>query len=72
MPYRILIWILCIYMIVACVYQPIQPWEHDLLANRKMRLDAYAIDLYFEEHIYYSKESSSGGQGLGGGGCGCN
>jgi hypothetical protein len=25
-----------------------------------------------DEHIYFSKEASSGGQGFGGGGCGCN
>ena len=31
---------------------------------------ASAVDL--DDHIYYSKESSSGGQGVGGGGCGCN
>jgi len=26
----------------------------------------------FEEHIYYSKETSKGGSGVAGGGCGCN
>ncbi len=26
----------------------------------------------FEEHIYYSKEASKGGNGIAGGGCGCN
>ena len=25
-----------------------------------------------ERHIYFSKESASGGRGFGGGGCGCN
>ena len=26
----------------------------------------------YEEHIYYSKEASRGGNGVAGGGCGCN
>ena len=25
-----------------------------------------------DEHVYFSKEGSSGGQNVGGGGCGCN
>jgi hypothetical protein len=25
-----------------------------------------------QEHIYFSKEAAFGGQGVGGGGCGCN
>jgi hypothetical protein len=25
-----------------------------------------------DEHIYFSKEGSTGGQDVGGGGCGCN
>jgi hypothetical protein len=25
-----------------------------------------------DEHIYFSKEGSTGGQEVGGGGCGCN
>jgi hypothetical protein len=26
----------------------------------------------YEEHMYFSKESSRGGAGVAGGGCGCN
>jgi len=33
---------------------------------------ANPIDLALDEHIYFSKEASSGGQGFAGGGCGCN
>ncbi len=50
----------------------VQPWERDLLAQKKMQLDTHPLDSYLDEHIYYSKESASGGAGVGGGGCGCN
>ncbi len=50
----------------------VQPWDRDLLAQKKMQLDSHPLDSYLDDHIYYSKESSSGGSGVGGGGCGCN
>lgn len=56
----------------GCSSLGVQPWERDLLAQKKMQLDPYPLDSYLDEHIYYSKESSSGGKGVGGGGCGCN
>ncbi len=30
------------------------------------------VENAFDEHLYFSKESASGGRGFGGGGCGCN
>lgn len=56
----------------ACSMEPVKPWERDLLAEKKMQLIANPLEAYLDEHIYYSKESSSGGSGIGGGGCGCN
>lgn len=50
----------------------VQPWDRDLLAQKSMQLDSHPLDSYLDDHIYYSKESSSGGSGVGGGGCGCN
>ena len=49
-----------------------QPWEKDLMAQKKMQLDAYAQEFAAVDHIYFSKEASSGGRGFAGGGCGCN
>jgi hypothetical protein len=37
-----------------------------------MQLVPAPVDNALDEHIYYSKEAASGGQGVGGGGCGCN
>lgn len=50
----------------------VQPWERDVLARPEMSLDANALDAGIDDHIYFSKEASSGGRGFGGGGCGCN
>ncbi len=56
----------------ACSLQPLQPWERDVLAQKKMQLDPYPLDSFLDDHIYFSKEASRGGSGVGGGGCGCN
>jgi hypothetical protein len=37
-----------------------------------MQLIADPLEMAIDEHIYFSKEASSGGRGFGGGGCGCN
>ena len=52
--------------------EKVQPWERDLLAKQSMQLTPDYFDNFFDEHIYFSKEASIGGQGVGGGGCGCN
>jgi hypothetical protein len=56
----------------GCAIQRVQPWERDLLAQKKMQLVPDAAQGALDEHIYFSKEASSGGSGVGGGGCGCN
>ena len=49
-----------------------QPWERGTLADYTMRSDRDPLIGPMTEHIYFSREASSGGQGVGGGGCGCN
>jgi len=56
----------------GCSSMGVKPWERYVLAEDDMLLNADALDLAFDEHIYFSKEASSGGQGFAGGGCGCN
>lgn len=63
---------LAVALLGGCSLQPVQPWERDALAQRKLQLDPYPVDSYLDEHIYFSKEASRGGAGVGGGGCGCN
>ncbi len=50
----------------------VKSWEKATLAKPEMQLDSHKTDNAFDEHIYFSKESASGGRGFGGGGCGCN
>jgi hypothetical protein len=50
----------------------VEPWDRDVLARPDMQLVSDPIEQAVDEHIYFSKEASSGGQGFGGGGCGCN
>lgn len=56
----------------GCSSLGVQPWERDLLAKDAMSLNSSPIDSALDDHIYFSKEASSGGKGFGGGGCGCN
>ncbi len=56
----------------GCASLGVEPWERDLLAKDEMSLTSSAIDSALDDHIYFSKEASSGGKGFGGGGCGCN
>ena len=56
----------------GCAVQRVQPWERDILAQKKMQLIPDPVQNAFDEHIYFSKEASCGGESVGGGGCGCN
>lgn len=56
----------------GCTSLGVEPWERDLLAKKEMSLTSSPIDAALDDHIYFSKEASSGGKGFGGGGCGCN
>ena len=56
----------------ACAVESVKPWDRDLLAKEEMQLTPDPIETFVDEHIYFSKEGASGGQGIGGGGCGCN
>lgn len=56
----------------GCSSMGVEPWERDILAKEEMQLTTDPIEAATDEHIYFSKEASSGGRGFGGGGCGCN
>ena len=59
-------------LIAGCSSLGVQPWDRDVLARDEMQLVSDPLESSLDEHIYFSKEASSGGQGFGGGGCGCN
>lgn len=56
----------------GCAATSVKPWDRDLLAQKKMQLVTHPMVNSIDEHIYFSKEGSTGGQDVGGGGCGCN
>lgn len=56
----------------GCANLGVEPWERHLLAKPEMQLIADPIEASLDDHIYFSKEASSGGRGFAGGGCGCN
>jgi hypothetical protein len=64
--------LLCLIMLALAGCTAVQPWERDVLARPEMSLDNAPLDAALDDHIYFSKEASSGGRGFGGGGCGCN
>ena len=65
---------LCTAAILAtgCSTLGVEPWERDVLAREDMQLVTDPVEAGLDDHIYFSKEASSGGRGFGGGGCGCN
>lgn len=64
--------LLMLSLISGCASVGVEVWERDILAKPQMQMDSHAIDRSMDDHIYFSKETSSGGRGFGGGGCGCN
>ncbi len=52
--------------------EQVKPWQKGTLAEQVMQLDADPAESFADDHIYFSREASTGGQGVGGGGCGCN
>lgn len=59
-------------VVTGCSQWGVQPWERDLLAKQDMQLISDPVEAGLDDHIYFSKEASSGGASFGGGGCGCN
>jgi len=56
----------------GCAAMSVKPWDRDLLAQPKMRFSPRPLETAVDEHIYFSKEGSTGGMDVAGGGCGCN
>ena len=59
-------------LLCGCASIGVKPWERSVLARDDMQIVSDPLDSSIDEHVYFSKEASSGGQGFGGGGCGCN
>ncbi|MRJ03263.1 MAG: DUF4266 domain-containing protein [Epsilonproteobacteria bacterium] len=57
----------------GCKALHVKPWEKEIFAREIFQQGACS-DRFVEaqHHIYFSKEGSKGGEGVAGGGCGCN
>ncbi len=58
--------------LASCSGLGVDPWERGVLAKPEMALDSEPLVSALDDHIYFSKEASSGGRSFAGGGCGCN
>jgi hypothetical protein len=56
----------------GCAANRIKPWDRDLLSEKNMSFAPCPMVSAIDQHIYFSKEGSTGGMDVGGGGCGCN
>ncbi len=61
-----------VVLIAGCSSLGVKPWQRDVLAREEMQLDSNPLDAAIDDHMYFSKEASSGGRSFAGGGCGCN
>ena len=59
-------------LLAGCSNLGVKPWKRDILAKQEMQLISDPVEAGLDDHIYFSKEATSGGRGFGGGGCGCN
>ena len=57
-------------LLASCT--PVAAWERGTLAKPEMALKTDPLDSALQDHVYFSKEASSGGNSASGGGCGCN
>ncbi len=62
----------CAAFASGCSSLGVKPWQREILSRSDMRLDGGGLDDAIDDHLYFSKEASSGGRSFGGGGCGCN
>ena len=62
-------WAFLVLFILSCA--PVRPWERETLAHRGMRSDARPEEARARQHMLGARETSQGGAGEVGGGCGC-
>jgi len=59
-------------LLLASGCSTVKPYERAAFASYEMRPDRDPLATAMSEHIYFSREASTGGRGVGGSGCGCN
>ena len=65
-------WLLLAGALLLAGCGTVSPWQRGELARPTMAWEPDVLRAGLGNHVYFSKEASSGRAGLGGGGCGCN
>jgi Domain of unknown function (DUF4266) len=65
-------WMVWLFLLSTLGCAHVKPWQRATLADETMRPDRDPLGELLSEHLWFSREAASGGQGVGGGGCGCN
>jgi hypothetical protein len=50
----------------------VKPWQRGTLADPIMQAGRDPLGQAMIDHVWFSREAATGGQSVGGGGCGCN
>ena len=73
MKFKLSRWVVLLGLLaLSAGCQNVKPWQRGSLADITMRPDRDPIGTGMDQHVWFSREAASGGQGVGGGGCGCN
>ena len=72
MKYRGICILLLMTLVAGCSSLGVRPWQRDILSRSDMQPGGSALNDAINDHLYFSKEASSGGRSYAGGGCGCN
>ena len=62
----------CLFSVGACGKHAVRANEKEHLADRIMQFDPDQQETAADDHVLSNREGSTGGDGTGGGGCGCN
>jgi hypothetical protein len=64
------VWLAGAALLAGCKH--VSPWERGALADPTMETGGDPLEKMYAEHLWFSREAAAGGEGVGGGGCGCN
>jgi len=67
-----LVFLVLTLTVAGCSTPNIKPWERGNLAKAAMTFGSDSLIDATDDHIYFSKEGTSGGRSFAAGGCGCN
>ena len=62
--------LLALLLLAGCA--TVRPWEGEFLADPVMQPELVEETVFLEQHFVNTREASTGGYAVAGGGCGCN